>query len=177
MKMLIIFRLFPVGPIWQSSLWSKKEKAMDRKLRTGVKARIWMLIGWIMMCITGLFFTGSVEIGLHIAITNSLIGLVFYFVYEVIWGRVKWGQSVGWPMAQWIWMANTGFGHMRLWRLCAWHDLAIWFLAALRDSTYHRYNDPPFLIDARDFTWPPFSQSIFKCRSGVSLSFFFHPLS
>ena len=68
---------------------------MERKLRTGVKAGIWMLIGWIMMCITGLFFTGSVEIGLNIAITNSLIGLVFYFVYEVIWGRVKWGQSVG----------------------------------------------------------------------------------
>ena len=68
---------------------------MDCKLRTGVKARIWMLIGWIMMCITGLFSKGSVEIGLHIAITNSLIGLVFYFVYEVIWGRVKWGQSVG----------------------------------------------------------------------------------
>ena len=68
---------------------------MERKLRTGVKAGIWMLIGWIMMCITALFFTGSVEIGLHIGITNSLIGLVFYFVCEVIWGRVKWGQSVG----------------------------------------------------------------------------------
>ena len=68
---------------------------MERKLRTGLKAGIWMLIGWIMMCITGLFFTGSVKIGLDIAITNSLIGLVLYFVYERFWGCLKWGQSVG----------------------------------------------------------------------------------
>ena len=66
---------------------------MERKLRTGVKAGIWMLIGWIMMCITGLFFTGFVKIGLNIAVANSLIGLACYFVYERIWGRIKWGQS------------------------------------------------------------------------------------
>ncbi|MBT4566369.1 MAG: DUF2061 domain-containing protein [Marinovum sp.] len=66
---------------------------MERKLRTGVKAGIWMLIGWIMMCITGLLFTGSFKMSLNIAIANSLIGLVCYFVYERIWGSIKWGQS------------------------------------------------------------------------------------
>ncbi|MBQ66399.1 MAG: hypothetical protein CMH07_05705 [Marinovum sp.] len=65
---------------------------MESKLRTGVKAGLWIMIGWIMMCITGLFFTGSVKIGFNIAIANSLIGLVCYFVYERIWGGIKWGQ-------------------------------------------------------------------------------------
>lgn len=66
---------------------------MESNLRTAIKAGIWMMIGWIMMYITGLFFTGSARVGVNIAIANSLIGLVCYFVYERIWGSIKWGQS------------------------------------------------------------------------------------
>lgn len=67
---------------------------MDTQTRTMVKGGLWMLIGFIVMSLVGLLFTGSVAAGGTMALINSAIGFVTYVLYERFWARIAWGRRV-----------------------------------------------------------------------------------
>ena len=65
---------------------------MDTRRRTLVKAIIWQIIGFVVMSLIGWIFTGSVLRSGAMAVTGTICGFVFYFLYERIWSQVRWGQ-------------------------------------------------------------------------------------
>lgn len=62
------------------------------KLRALVKAVVWTMLGLVVMILVGFALTGSLETGGKMAIINSAIGLLNYFLYERFWDRIKWGR-------------------------------------------------------------------------------------
>ncbi|MGH1578690.1 DUF2061 domain-containing protein [Planktotalea sp.] len=64
------------------------------KTRAIVKATIWTLMGLLVMGIVGFFMTGSLSTGGKMALLNSAIGMITYFLYERLWDRIKWGRHV-----------------------------------------------------------------------------------
>jgi uncharacterized membrane protein len=67
---------------------------MDTRKRTLLKAVLWNLLGLLMMVLVGFAMTGSVALGGAMALTNTLIGLICYVLYERIWSRIAWGRNV-----------------------------------------------------------------------------------
>lgn len=67
---------------------------MESRARSLVKATIWTLLGFTVMSLIGLIFTGSLVTGGAMAIVNSVIGLVTYLIYERVWATVSWGRHV-----------------------------------------------------------------------------------
>ena len=66
---------------------------MDSPKRTLLKAIIWQITGFFTMGIVGYFMTGSAAQGLGLALANTAVGTVTYFLYERLWVRVRWGRS------------------------------------------------------------------------------------
>jgi len=66
---------------------------METRRRTVVKATLWNLVGFLMMAVVGLTWTGSVAVGGAIALINTAVGFACYLVYERIWTRVSWGRT------------------------------------------------------------------------------------
>ena len=66
---------------------------METTRRSFVKAVVWTLIGLISMTLTGLWLTGSAEVGGTLALINTGLGLVSYVIYERVWARVTWGRQ------------------------------------------------------------------------------------
>ena len=66
---------------------------MDSPKRTLLKAIIWQITGIFTMGIVGYFMTGSAAQGLGLALANTAVGAVTYFLYERLWVRVRWGRS------------------------------------------------------------------------------------
>ena len=67
---------------------------MDSRKRTLLKAVLWNMLGLASMALVGLAMTGSVALGGAMALTNTLIGLVCYILYERLWSRIAWGRHV-----------------------------------------------------------------------------------
>ncbi|SPH17175.1 hypothetical protein DEA8626_00691 [Defluviimonas aquaemixtae] len=67
---------------------------MDTGKRTILKAILWNTLGLAMMSVVGFVMTGSVFLGGTIALTNTMIGLLTYILYERIWSRIAWGRHV-----------------------------------------------------------------------------------
>ncbi len=67
---------------------------METRTRSLVKATIWTLLGFTVMSLIGLVFTGSLSTGGTMAVVNSVIGLATYLVYERVWATVSWGRHV-----------------------------------------------------------------------------------
>jgi len=68
---------------------------MESRVRTLIKALLWNVIGLMTMSLVGLVMTGSATVGGAMAAVNTLIGLTFYFLYERVWSRVRWGRAHG----------------------------------------------------------------------------------
>ena len=66
---------------------------MDTKLRTWIKALCWQAMGLTTMFLVGFVVTGSVTSGGLMAVINTLIGLIVYFLYERVWNRISWGRA------------------------------------------------------------------------------------
>ena len=64
---------------------------MDSFARTWVKAVLWAAIGLVSMSVIGSLFTGSLSVGGMMAVSNTLIGLASYVIYERVWSRINWG--------------------------------------------------------------------------------------
>lgn len=64
------------------------------KTRALVKATIWTLMGLLVMVIVGFLFTGSFATGGKMALINSCVGMITYFLYERCWDRINWGRNV-----------------------------------------------------------------------------------
>lgn len=65
---------------------------METRGRTVLKAVIWNMIGLCVMSVVGLVATGSAAVGGTLAIVNTAVGLMLYFVYERIWSKIHWGR-------------------------------------------------------------------------------------
>lgn len=66
---------------------------METRGRTLVKATLWTIIGFLVMTLVGLAFTGSVQTGGLMAVINSGLGLATYVIYERIWAGIRWGRN------------------------------------------------------------------------------------
>ena len=66
---------------------------MDSFARTWVKAVLWSAIGLVSMSVIGSLFTGSLSVGGMMAVSNTLIGLASYVIYERVWSRISWGRQ------------------------------------------------------------------------------------
>ena len=64
---------------------------MESRKRSITKAVVWNIIGFGMMLITGFLATGSWTTGGGVALINTTIGFISYFLYERFWARVRWG--------------------------------------------------------------------------------------
>jgi len=65
---------------------------METRRRSLVKAVIWNVIGLTTMTLVGLVATGSVALGGTLAIVNTVVGFVFYLLYERVWAGIGWGR-------------------------------------------------------------------------------------
>lgn len=68
---------------------------MDSKIRLFAKAATWQVAGFFSMMLIGFLFTGSAAASGGIALAGSITGFVAYFVHELIWSHVAWGQGMG----------------------------------------------------------------------------------
>ncbi|WP_372610736.1 DUF2061 domain-containing protein [Aquicoccus sp.] len=68
---------------------------MESSRRTMLKAILWNLLGLAVMGLVGLALTGSAAIGGAMAVINTAIGFVMYFIYERIWAHIRWGRHHG----------------------------------------------------------------------------------
>ena len=66
---------------------------MDSFARTRVKAVLWAAIGLVSMSVIGSLFTGLLSVGGMMAVSNTLIGLASYVIYERVWSRISWGRQ------------------------------------------------------------------------------------
>ena len=66
---------------------------MDSFARTWVKAVLWAALGLLTMSLVGIFFTGSLAVGGMMAVSNTLIGLSCYVIYERVWLGISWGRQ------------------------------------------------------------------------------------
>lgn len=66
---------------------------MDTTKRLITKSVTWQIAGFITMTAIGFVFTGSVATSSGIAVVGSFTGFVSYFLHEMFWSRVKWGQG------------------------------------------------------------------------------------
>ena len=71
------------------------EDYMESLKRTLVKAVVWAAIEILSMILVGAGFTGSIKLGGWMAVTNSVIGLLAYVLYERFWSRINWGRQKG----------------------------------------------------------------------------------
>ena len=69
---------------------------METAKRSWVKAVLWNLIGFGMMCLVGLIMTGSAAVGGAMALINTTLGFTTYVIYERVWARISWGRGDGW---------------------------------------------------------------------------------
>jgi uncharacterized membrane protein len=67
---------------------------MELRRRSLVKGVVWNLIGLAMMTLVGVAATGSMAVGGTLAMVNTGIGLVMYFLYERVWSGIRWGTHV-----------------------------------------------------------------------------------
>ncbi|WP_368345909.1 DUF2061 domain-containing protein [Pelagovum sp. HNIBRBA483] len=65
---------------------------METRTRSLVKAVIWSALGFLVMALVGLAFTGSLAVGGVMAVLNTVIGLITYVLYERLWARISWGR-------------------------------------------------------------------------------------
>jgi len=65
---------------------------METRTRSLVKAVIWSALGFLVMALVGLAFTGSLAVGGVMAVLNTVIGLITYVLYERLWARFSWGR-------------------------------------------------------------------------------------
>tara|TARA_B100000787_G_C15906007_1_gene170460 strand:- start:38 stop:274 length:237 start_codon:yes stop_codon:yes gene_type:complete len=66
---------------------------MDSFARTWVKAVLWAAIGLVSMSVIGSLFNGLLSVGGMMAVSNTLIGLASYVIYERVWSRISWGRQ------------------------------------------------------------------------------------
>ena len=66
---------------------------MDSFARTWVKAVLWAAIGLVSRSVIGSLFTGSLSVGGMMAVSNTLIGLASYVIYERVWFRTSCGRQ------------------------------------------------------------------------------------
>ena len=62
---------------------------MESLKRTLVKAVVWATIGLLRMSLVGAGFTGSIKLCGLMAVTNSVIGLLAYVLYECVWSHIN----------------------------------------------------------------------------------------
>ena len=66
---------------------------MSTKSRLLIKASTWQFAGLVSMTAIGFLFTGSVTAGGGIALVGSVTGFVSYFIHEMLWDKITWGQQ------------------------------------------------------------------------------------
>ena len=75
---------------------------MDSFARTWVKALLWAAIGLVSMSVIGSLCTGSLSVGGMMTLSNTLIGLAIYVIYERVWSRISWGVRTATAIARTI---------------------------------------------------------------------------
>lgn len=65
----------------------------ETKKRSIVKAIVWRVIGIVMMMLISYILTHDVSMSIDLTIWTNLVSLVFYYIHERVWNKIKWGTS------------------------------------------------------------------------------------
>ncbi len=64
---------------------------MDRPRRLFIKSITWRVLATVITVVTSFVFLGSWETSLSIGIAVNLIKILFYYIHERVWAKIKWG--------------------------------------------------------------------------------------
>ena len=73
--------------------YSHIDKPKVERKRHVAKTITWRLLGSLDTLLLATFFSGSLETGGWIAITEVITKTILYYFHERVWGCVKWGKK------------------------------------------------------------------------------------
>lgn len=65
----------------------------DTHARSIVKAVAWRACGAVFTAFVGSFVTGSLKMGISIAVLDSALKIGAFYAHERIWQRIGWGRT------------------------------------------------------------------------------------
>ena len=64
---------------------------IERKRRSILKAISWRIIASLTTMGVVWIFSGNVNLALSVGILETILKIIFYYLHERTWGRLKWG--------------------------------------------------------------------------------------
>jgi len=65
----------------------------ENRKRSLVKTLAWKIIATLTTLFTVYWFTGTFVRSLKITIVAAIFGLIFFYIHERIWNKIKWGRD------------------------------------------------------------------------------------
>ena len=62
-------------------------------MRTLIKTLSWRVIGSTATFLISYIVTGQLVVATGIAITQMIVNTVLYYIHEIVWNKIKWGNS------------------------------------------------------------------------------------
>jgi uncharacterized membrane protein len=62
-------------------------------MRTLIKTLSWRVIGSTATFLISYIVTGQLVVATGIAIAQMIVNTVLYYIHEIVWNKIKWGNS------------------------------------------------------------------------------------
>jgi uncharacterized membrane protein len=66
---------------------------METRIRSLLKAVIYRVVVTIILALVSWYFTHNLTATSAITIIYNVIVIGFYYLYERVWGKIKWGRK------------------------------------------------------------------------------------
>ena len=66
---------------------------VELRRRTILKTISWRITATLLTMLIVYSFTGEIEISLEVGAVEAVTKMLFYYLHERFWHRVKWGRS------------------------------------------------------------------------------------
>jgi len=62
-------------------------------MRTLIKTVSWRIIGSTATFLISYIVTGQLVVATGIAVAQMIVNTVLYYIHEIVWNKIKWGNS------------------------------------------------------------------------------------
>ena len=62
-------------------------------MRTLIKTLSWRIIGSTATFLISYIVTGQLVVATGIAVAQMIVNTVLYYIHEIVWNKIKWGNS------------------------------------------------------------------------------------
>lgn len=62
-------------------------------MRTLIKTLSWRVIGSTATFLISYIVTGQLVVATGIAVAQMIVNTVLYYIHEIVWNKIKWGNS------------------------------------------------------------------------------------